>query len=98
MTFQEIMDELLAATGASRTTLRFDEPGATFPVAAEALAPGVRSIRGDETIDIRGAPPFQFIERERRVLVQEDVHEHELAPPPKLLAHYAVRAQMLAPI
>ncbi len=44
MSLQAIVGELLAATGASRCTLRQDRLGETFPVTHEALAPGVPSI------------------------------------------------------
>jgi hypothetical protein len=48
--FQEILEDLLLSTGASRTTLRLDLPDADSgldEVLAEALAPGGRPIRDD---------------------------------------------------
>ena len=99
MPFQELMDELLARTGASRTTLRIDdEPGVEFPVKAEALAPGVNSIAGDNTIAIRASATFKWIDRERRVLVQGDLLTADPAPAPELMERYGGRAQMLAPV
>lgn len=98
MSFQAIVEELLAQTGASRTTLRLDRPEETFPVVAEALAPGVRSIRGDSSIDLRAAPTFQFLEREQRPLVQDDLLAADPPPPPELIELYGARAQMVAPI
>jgi GAF domain-containing protein len=99
MAFQELMDELLARTGASRTTLRIDdEPGVEFPVKAEALAPGVNSIAGDNTIAIRASATFKWIDRERRLLVQEDLLAADPAPAPELMERYGGRAQMLAPV
>ena len=37
-------------------------------------------------------------ERERRLLIQSDLLDAEVAPPPQLIAQYGARAQMLAPI
>ena len=96
--FEAAMRELLDATNASRTTLRLDTPGEVFPVVAEALAPGARSIRGATEIDLRKARTFQFLARERRLLVQADCLVDEPVAPPELIELYGVRAQMLAPI
>jgi maleate isomerase len=99
MPFQELMEELLERTGASRTTVRIDdEPGAEFPVKAEALAAGVNSIAGDATIGIRASATFEWIDRERRILVQQDLLSADPAPAPELIERYGGRAQMLAPV
>jgi len=98
MTFEETVEELLQATGASRTTLRLDRAGGFFPVVAEALAPGVESIAGDSSIDLRASPTFQFLEREQRLLIQPDLLAADPAPPPELIERYGARAQMLAPL
>lgn len=99
MALQEIAEELLATTSASRTTIRVDRPGAVFPVVAEALAPGVRSIKDETAMDLRGAATFEYLEREVRPLVQSDcLADPESAPPPELLDLYGVRAQVLAPL
>ena len=98
LSFQAIVEKLLERTGASRTTIRLDTPGDVFPVVAEALAPGVRSIRDDTAIDLRAAPTFQFLERGRRNLVQDDCSAGENPPPPELIELYGVKAQMLAPL
>lgn len=99
MALQEIAEELLATTSASRTTIRVDRPGAVFPVVAEALAPGVRSIKDETAMDLRGAATFKYLQRELRSLVQSDcLADPESAPPPELLDLYGVRAQVLAPL
>lgn len=98
MTEQQVVERLHEAVGASRTTLRVDVPGGVYPVVAEQLAPGVPSIRAETGIDLRAAPTFQFLERELRTLVQNDLSTHPLAPPPQLARAYGVRAQMLAPV
>jgi GAF domain-containing protein len=92
------VEELLERTGATRTTLRLDRPGAVFPVAAEALAPGARSIRDETGIDLRKAATVQFLEREQRNLIQGDCGAGDYPAPPELIELYGVKAQMLAPI
>jgi maleate isomerase len=92
------VDELLRVTRASRVTLRLDTPGETFPVVAEACAPGVRSIRNATEIDLRAAATFQWLEREGRLLVQRDCLEDEPVAPVELIDLYGVRAQVLAPL
>src|SRR5262249_34846162 len=94
----EIVEKLLTDLGASRTTIRLDRPDATFPVVAEALAPGMRSIAGETSIDLRAAPTFVFLAEERRPLIQANVLDTEHPPPPELIELYGARAQMLAPI
>jgi len=99
MTFQALIEELLERTGASRTTLRIDdEPGVEFPIKAEALAPGIDSIAGDPTLRVRVSATFQWVDRERRVLVQDDLRDADPAPAPQLVEQYGARAQMLAPV
>jgi GAF domain-containing protein len=97
--FQALMEELRDRTDASRTTLRIDdEPGVEFPVKAEALAPGINSIAGDNTIAIRASATFKWVDKERRILVQEDLLAADPAPAPELIERYGGRAQMLAPV
>ena len=91
------MDELREATGVFRTTLRLDTPGDTFPVVAESLGPGAMSIQGPAPFDLRQTATFQFLEREQRILVQDDCTE-DPAPPRELIEHYGVGSQMLAPL
>jgi len=100
--FQKILEDLLRATDASRTTLRLDlsdQAAGLDAVVAEALAPGVRSIRDDTSIrNLRGVSTVRFLEEQRRVLMQNDCLADDLAPPSELIELYGVRAQMLAPI
>jgi GAF domain-containing protein len=70
--FQEVVDELLAATGASRCTLRLDVPDEYFPVTHEALAPGVSSIREERTTDLRKAPVVRQMVETGAQVVQDD--------------------------
>jgi len=95
-----IAQDLLRDTGAERTTIRLleDTPG-EFRVVAEAVVPGVASLRGQPVVrrpsDNPG--PLEFLEKEKRTLVQDDV---TTSPPvfPEIVEVYGVRAQMLAPI
>jgi maleate isomerase len=100
--FQKIIEDLLRSTGASRTTLRLDLPdqdAGLDEVVAEALMPGVRSIRGDTSIrNLRDSSPIRFLDEQRTPLVQEDCSMADPAPPPELIESYGVRAQMVAPL
>jgi len=69
---REVLDELLATTGASRVTLRRDVPGEdAFPVVEEALAPGVGSLREERTVHLPTQPVVLELQRGRQV-VQDD--------------------------
>lgn len=100
--FQEIMQDLLGSTAASRTTLRLDLTGRYSEldaVAAEALAPGVPSIRGATSIrNLRDYSTGRFLEEHRRPLVQNDCLADDPTPSSDLIELYGVRAQMLAPL
>jgi maleate isomerase len=96
-----LLADLLRSVGASRTTLRLDDPRWHFgvdDVVAEARAPGEKSLRGQTSINQRAAETAQWIERHRRLLVQDDLATGEPRPPDALIAMYNVKAQMLAPI
>ncbi len=101
MTLRGILHDLLRTVTASRTTLRLDLPERNLHVdrvVAEAVAPGVRPIGEDSSIDQRALPTVKFIEGERRILVQNDCLTADPAPPPALIDFYGVKAQMLGPI
>ena len=98
MSYQEIVEELLGATAASRTTLRLERSDGGFPVVAEALAPGIRAIRNDTLIDVRATPTFAFFERERRTLVVPDCLDSDPPTPQALIDVYGVRAEILEPL
>jgi maleate isomerase len=99
--FDAILAELLEATSASRTTLRIDDAAHGFhvdDVAGEALASGEPSLRGQTSINQRAAATAQWVEKNRRLLVQADLSHGDPRPPEALLRLYKVKAQMLAPI
>ena len=93
--FQSIADDLFAATGASRTTIRLDRPDAIFPVVAEMLAPGVNSLIGPSPIDIKAAATFRYLDETHGELIQSDLLDVEHPPPAELIALYGARAQMV---
>ena len=68
----DLLQELLDGTGASRVTLRQDVPGEyRFPVTHEALAPGVGSLKEERTVDLRNQPVALEVAAGRQV-VQDD--------------------------
>ena len=68
----DVLQALLSSTGASRVTLREDVSGDyAFPVTHEALAPGVDSLRGERTVDLRNQPVALEVAAGRQV-VQDD--------------------------
>ena len=69
---EDVLQALLNRTGASRVTLRKDVPGDyAFPVTHEALAPGVGSLLGERTVDLRNQPVALEVAAGRQV-VQDD--------------------------
>jgi hypothetical protein len=99
---QATLDELLIATDASRSTLRFDDLTREWHVdfaIVEALRPGVKSLLGIGGIDQRAAATVNWLVKHRRNLVQPDlVNSADPAPPTALLTAYSATAQMLAPL
>ncbi len=97
---QEVVDELLAATGASRCTLRQDVPGDFFPVTHEALGPGVPSIRDERTTDLRKAPVLRELLETRRQVVQDDCANAFDDPAFRrmLVAYGGLAAQIVTPV
>ena len=97
-----ILATLRSATGAARATLRIDLPERGIhvdDVAAEAVRPGVGSLRGQTSIDQRAAESIRWIDANRRTLVQHDLSGRvEPAPPPQLMSVFGVTAQMLGPV
>ncbi|WP_158746261.1 hypothetical protein [Acidisphaera sp. L21] len=97
-----ILVKLLAEVHGSRATLRLDDPARGWQVAfvcAEALSPGVASMRGDGSINQRAASTAQWIGTNKRNLLQPDLLDNpQPAPPAALLQAYGAKAQMLGPL
>jgi len=98
----DVLATLLRASHGSRSTLRIDDPARGWDVdfvCAEALQPGVKSLRGDGSIDQRAAATVKWMAENKRNLVQPDLTgAPDPAPPPALLTVYAAQAQMLGPL
>ena len=94
-----ILGDLLAATGASRATLRQDMPGDVFPVTHEALAEGTLSIRDVATPDMARQPVVLEVQRGRQV-VQDDCPAASDEPHfRQMLELYGgLRAQIVTPV
>jgi len=99
--FDALLQRLLDGTGASRTTLRVDLPKHGFDVddvAGEAHKSNIKSLRGERGINQRAVPTVEWLTREKRALIQEDLSKTDVPAPPALIAVYGVYAQMLAPL
>lgn len=96
--FERVVRTLLIETSASRTTLRLDAPDSSFPVVAEACAPGIRSMRDVVVPDLSSSGTYEYLMRRKRILIQGDCLKTRLAPPQSAIEEFGLRAQMLAPI
>jgi maleate isomerase len=99
--FQPIMEKLLEATGAGRTTIRLDltRHGLSVDrVAGEAHRQGIRSIRQDGSLDQWAMPTVHWLNNHHDILVQNDVASDSPPVTPALIEVYGVRAQMLGPL
>ncbi|HEY7732260.1 MAG TPA: GAF domain-containing protein [Gaiellaceae bacterium] len=95
-----VLEDLLASTGASRVTLRRDVPGDyAFPVVAEALAPGVGSLREERSVHLPGQPVVAELERGYQV-VQDDSRTayDDPAFQRMLVAYGGLAAQIVTPV
>ncbi|MGH7263720.1 MAG: GAF domain-containing protein [Candidatus Rokuibacteriota bacterium] len=100
---QALLRELLERTEASRTTIRIDLPELGLHVnapAAEATAPGVRSIMNETSLDQRNAVAVKWLEKHRRVFVENDCLNAapEVAPEREVTDVYGIRSEMVAPL
>ena len=99
--FHRVLADLLAATSASRTTLRLDLAqlaiGVDDPV-AEALMPGVRPLSGETGLDQRALNTVRWLAEHRRCLIQDSCRDADPSPPQALIDVYGVQAQMLGPV
>jgi GAF domain-containing protein len=89
---------LLAATGASRTTIRLTDPAGVPELVGEAVADGVGSIRDSTPVNAALYPTYQYLVRTHDLLIQNDTRTHPVRPPEILVDELRVYAQMLAPI
>jgi GAF domain-containing protein len=98
---QEIVDELLRATDASRCTLRQDLSGGEFfPVTHEALASGVGSLRGERSVDLKSQPVVRELAETGSQVVQDDCRGAFADPAFQrmLEAYGGLAAQIVTPV
>jgi hypothetical protein len=96
-----ILRELLDVMSARRTTIHMDVPNMGFhvdDVVTEAFPPCALSLKEVAPMDQRQVSMVEWIERERRVLVQKDFANANPVPSPALTEIYGEKSQMLDPI
>ncbi len=69
---QCLVSELRRSFVVGRCTLRLAAPDALFPVACEAREPGVGSLIGDTSVDLRGQPVVEELGSGAPQVVQDD--------------------------
>lgn len=95
---EAVMDELRKATKGSRTTLRIDIPDHNCEVdtvCAESVAPGIPELKLNSSLNQRSLATVQWLEANRKPLVQDDCVNAAVKPPQALMDIYGVKAQML---
>ena len=96
----DVLEELLAATGASRVTLRRDVPGEdAFPVVEEALAVGVGSLRGERSVHLPTQPVVLEVQQGRQVVQDDCAAAYDDPEFQRMLVAYGgLAAQIVTPI
>lgn len=92
-----LAETLLQRLRASRVTVRL-HPERNMPIVAEALAPGVESMRGEQAIDQNAAATVRWVATHRATLVIGDARTGEPATPQPMIERYGLRAFMIAPL
>jgi maleate isomerase len=95
---ERAMATLREATGGSRTTLRIDIPEHNCEVdtvCAEAVAPGIAELKLNSSLNQRSLATVQWLEANRKPLIQDDCANAAVKPPKALMEVYGVKAQML---
>lgn len=98
---QALVDDLRAASAGGRCTLRYDAPERGWDVedvVVEALAPGVKPLKGVRAINQRATNGVLWMAEHRRCLFQPDLNAADPPAPPALREVYQATAQMLAPL
>ena len=95
----KILGELLAATGASRVTLRRDVAGDVFPVTNEVLTEGAQSIAEVATPDMARQPVVLQVQQGRQVVQDDCLAASEEPHFREMLELYGgLRAQIVTPV
>jgi GAF domain-containing protein len=94
-----ILGELLAATGASRVTLRQDVPGDVFPVTNEVVSNGASPIKGVATPNMARQPVVLQVQQGKQVVQDDCLAASDEAHFRQMLELYgSLRAQIVTPI
>lgn len=93
-----LVADLRETLGVSRVTVRLAAPDAYYPLTAESLGDGVRTMWNAEQPDTRGAGTYEALQRDRAVLLQDDTATAPVRPPRSTIEEFDVRAQMLGPL
>ena len=94
-----ILNELLAATGAGRVTVRQDVQGDVFPVTHEALSDGTPSIRAVATPNMVNQPVVLEVQQGRQVVQDDCLAASEESHFREMLELYGgLRAQIVTPV
>ena len=100
--FEHRLEHLLSVTKASRVTLRLEAARHGFhvdEVVTEARRSAVPSLMNQTSINQRQVETVRWLDRERRLLIQNDLtRDADPAPPKELVSVYGTKAQMLAPL
>lgn len=96
----DVLEDLLARTGASRVTLRRDVPGDyAFPVVAEALAPGVASLREERSVNLPTQPVVLELMKGNQVVQDDSRAAYDDPDYQRMLEAYGgLAAQIVTPI
>ncbi len=99
-TLEEALRDLLESTRASRVTLRRDLPGeSAFPVVAEALAPGVESLREERSVHLPSQPVVLELLRGRQVVQDDAADAYDDPAFQRMLEVYGgLAAQIVTPV
>jgi GAF domain-containing protein len=97
---EDVLAELLASTRASRVTLRRDLPGESrFPVVAEALGPGVGSLRDERSVHLPTQPVVLEVQRGRQVVQDDSAAAYDDPAFQRMLEAYGgLAAQIVTPV
>jgi GAF domain-containing protein len=97
---EDVLRDLLESTRASRVTLRRDLPGeSAFPVVAEALAPGVGSLREERSVHLPSQPVVLEMLRGRQVVQDDAAAAYDDSAFQRMLDVYGgLAAQIVTPV
>jgi GAF domain-containing protein len=93
-----LAERVLAEVGGSRSTVRLFQRDGSVVLAGEALAPGIPSMKDSAPFSLTSAGTYQHLSRARGLLVQEDCRTAKPAPPPELITHHNVLAQVVGAV